>query len=201
MQLLPTPFIFMRHGETDYNRDNRAMGHLDIPLNKKGIEQAHQAAMLLQKQPFTKIFTSPLARAKTTAEIIAQKKEEAGAPVAIQIEPDLREASWGEHDGTLKASWMQDWYQGAHYKEGESFLEFQERVKKVMHKILGHEKGPILIISHGGVYLAIQKLLKLPSSDIANAIPIYHRPPEAKIDTHGQLYTPDVSWSAYSLEP
>ena len=67
--------IFMaRHGETDWNVERRIQGNTDIPLNENGIRQANSLASYLERQVvgkggiFTHIFTSPLERAKETAE-------------------------------------------------------------------------------------------------------------------------------------
>ena len=60
----------IRHGETDYNRGKRLQGVTDIPLNQRGIDLAEKTAAGLRDISFDKIFTSPLIRARKTAEII-----------------------------------------------------------------------------------------------------------------------------------
>ena len=72
--------IFMaRHGETDWNVERRIQGNTDIPLNENGIRQANSLASYLERQvvgkggTFTHIFTSPLERAKETAEIVGNR--------------------------------------------------------------------------------------------------------------------------------
>ena len=61
---------FVRHGETDYNLEGIVQGQLDIPLNKKGIHQANEIKNKLKDLDIDIIFSSPLLRAKQTAEII-----------------------------------------------------------------------------------------------------------------------------------
>lgn len=190
MTLPPTPFIFIRHGETDLNRDHKSVGEIDIPLNDTGIAQAQAAAKLLAKEHFTKIYASPQVRAKKTAEIIAAEKEKAGTPVPMEIVDDLREATWGEKAGMPRGKWLEDWHQGAHFEGGEDFKDFQERVEKVIHKILGKEQGPVLIVSHRGVYRPIQKLMNHPESDLGNAVPVYNKPHKPKQNTPNQQNTP-----------
>ena len=64
-------FAFIRHGQTDWNRDDRLQGSSDIPLNETGREQAHEAAGLLRDGGWEVIVSSPLMRARDTAQIIA----------------------------------------------------------------------------------------------------------------------------------
>jgi len=90
------PFYFMRHGETDWNRSNRIMGQTDIPLNEKGIRQAHDAKEILMTMEFANIYSSPLQRARQTAEIL---KEEFGHP--IDYIDHLKERGWGKGEGQL----------------------------------------------------------------------------------------------------
>lgn len=85
------PFYFLRHGETDWNLEHRAMGSQDIPLNDRGVSQGLNAEELLKNEPIATIVNSPLLRARTkTADIIAQLIK---APV-IEI-TELQEACWG----------------------------------------------------------------------------------------------------------
>lgn len=64
-------FAFIRHGQTDWNRDGRLQGSSDIPLNDTGRGQAHDAADVLRDGGWEVIVSSPLSRARETAEIIA----------------------------------------------------------------------------------------------------------------------------------
>jgi 2,3-bisphosphoglycerate-dependent phosphoglycerate mutase len=69
---VPTTIVLVRHGETDWNRENRFQGHADRPLNEAGLQQAHELAELLREEPITAIYTSPLLRASETADIVAR---------------------------------------------------------------------------------------------------------------------------------
>lgn len=77
-----TIYIF-RHGQTDYNMSRRVMGQLDIPLNETGRTQAIELANKISEEPIQAIYTSPLLRAKQTAQILADK-------IGIPIIPDKR---------------------------------------------------------------------------------------------------------------
>ena len=60
----PAPFFFLRHGETDWNRERRLQGNIDVPLNATGLAQAEAAAKRLVGAGVATIVASPLARAR-----------------------------------------------------------------------------------------------------------------------------------------
>ena len=86
--------VLWRHGQTDWNIQNRFQGHSDIPLNKVGEYQAAHAAKILAAMTPSKIIASDLMRAKQTA---AKLSELLDLPVAI--DPDLRETNGGNWEG------------------------------------------------------------------------------------------------------
>ena len=85
----------IRHGETDWNAQQRLQGAMDIPLNERGVEQAHDAGRLLRGHSWSRIHSSPLVRALRTAEVIAQ---EVGLSAPVP-EPRLVERAFGELEG------------------------------------------------------------------------------------------------------
>ena len=76
--LTEVPFYFLRHGETDWNRDRRAQGQIDIPLNATGIAQAKAAAEVVRGLGLRTICASPLSRAYETARFAS---EASGVPI------------------------------------------------------------------------------------------------------------------------
>ena len=91
-----TEFIYVRHGETEANRNAVLQGGgVDMPLNETGIRQAQAAAEYLSKEHFDVAFASELIRAAETAQIIAQGNE-SGFP--LELVPQLREWNCGEWD-------------------------------------------------------------------------------------------------------
>ena len=90
----PRKLVLLRHGRTEWNHTRRAQGHADVPLDAVGEAQARAAAPLVAALRPARLWTSDLARARQTAEAVAQ---ECGLPV----EPDarLREYSVGERQG------------------------------------------------------------------------------------------------------
>lgn len=178
-------FYFIRHGETDWNREHRGMGQKDIPLNERGLAQAHTAAKLLTQEPIRTICFSPLARARITAEII-------GTYISASLieVPELIECSWGENEGKIKGQWTDDWIAGSDIPGAEKYSEFLLRAVSAINHAT-REPGPVLIVSHGGIFWAVQQFGKLGNKmDLPNAVPVYLRAP---------LYT-DTSW-AYSTMP
>ncbi len=159
------------------------MGSEDIPLNDQGLAQALSAGKLLKNEPINTIVTSPLLRARKTADIITRYLN------VIEM-PELQEACWGENEGKQKENglWIDAWHKGHTIKNAEPYSDFAIRVKRGLEKALAH-KGPVLITSHGGVYWALQEILDIPMIDLGNCDPIFHHPPQ-------QLNHP---WNTYPL--
>src|SRR5713226_3385839 len=87
--------LFIRHGETKWNTEWRIQGHTDTPLNARGIEQAEQlAARLATEAKIDALYSSPLARARVTAEIIGKK-----LGLAASFDDRLKEKHLGEMEG------------------------------------------------------------------------------------------------------
>jgi probable phosphoglycerate mutase len=91
---LPRTLVLVRHGETDWNAEQRAQGHADVPLNDRGRAQAATVAKALTAFEPVRLWTSDLARALQTAEYV-------GAATGLAVEPDarLREFDIGKRSG------------------------------------------------------------------------------------------------------
>lgn len=85
---------FIRHGETELNKQKRLQGQSDIPLNDYGRELAKITGEALKEVPFDIVFSSPLIRAKETAEIVIGNKQ-----VPIILEDRIKEISFGDYEG------------------------------------------------------------------------------------------------------
>ena len=68
--LTETTFYYLRHGETDWNKEHRMQGATDVPLNATGVAQAHRAKEALRGRHVETICCSPLSRAYDTAMIV-----------------------------------------------------------------------------------------------------------------------------------
>ena len=90
--------IIWRHGQTDWNVENRFQGHSDIPLNSVGRYQAKQAAQVLRDMDPTAIISSDLGRALSTAEALATV-----TGLEIKVDDRLRETNGGHWEGKTGA--------------------------------------------------------------------------------------------------
>ena len=98
-------FAFIRHGQTDWNRDLRMQGASDIPLNDTGRMQAAEAVAGLRNTQWDAIVSSPLSRARETAEIIARG-------LSIPLGPaydNLVERNYGEAEGATAEDIAERW--------------------------------------------------------------------------------------------
>ena len=148
---------FIRHGETDYNKQHRYQGHLDIPLNENGIMQAENARDELAGFVFDEIYSSPLSRARKTAEIINEKQ---GAELVF--DDRLKEIYGGTSQGQCLDKWSEDEVKELHENPkkfgAESSQELCLRVEEFFKEIEDSDKN-ILIVAHGGVYRAIYRYI------------------------------------------
>ncbi len=152
-----TLVYLVRHGLTDWNQEHRFQGHLDIPLNQAGIEQAGAVAEWIRRQPvkFNSIYSSDLSRAIQTARSIGRAL---GIPPSHRTE--LREIYCGTWQGLSiheveaqypdeVARWRQDLIRHP-FPGGENLVQVQERVFAFYRSILFRHAGEaIIIVSHG----------------------------------------------------
>ena len=148
---------FIRHGETEYNKDARFQGHLDIPLSEIGINQAKQALENSKEYKFDKIYCSPLSRARQTAEIINSHHN-----VNIIEDDRLKEIYMGSLQGRFFKDLTEEEQKLAFTEPdhfgGESHEMFCSRVVSFFKEIENTSEN-ILIVSHGGIYRALYKYL------------------------------------------
>lgn len=169
---LAKPFLFVRHGQTEYNLKGRLAGSVDIPLTDLGVQQAEAAAEALAEAEIRAVFASPLGRARRTGEIIAAPH---GLPVTVI--DGFRERNWGEIEGRpFPADLGIERPLG-----GEDMEAFLSRVGKAL--ALFHSQTPAdgyaVIAAHSGTFYALCRLLRVErESGIAgNATPMLFRPP------------------------
>jgi broad specificity phosphatase PhoE len=175
LTIAPVPFWYLRHGETDWNRQGLSQGNIDIPLNDLGLAQAREAAVRLRNRGITSIVASPLSRARVTAEIVGE-----ALGLEVTIEPDLREVSWGVREGEPLADWFQGWIEGHTVPEGaESFDTLRRRSVAGLNRAV--ERPPaVLVVAHGGVFRAIRSVMRLEiTGRTRNCVPMWCEPPRA----------------------
>jgi broad specificity phosphatase PhoE len=149
--------LLIRHGETDWNSQGRMQGRIDLPLNVRGIEQVERlAARLAEEERIDVLYTSPLLRARATAEVIAQS-------VGLNPIPDLRlvERSVGKLEGlTLQDFELSypDLYQlwrnsdnSFNLPDEETREECLERVQSFLAMLRSRYMGArVALVTHGG---------------------------------------------------
>lgn len=139
---------FVRHGVTAWNKEGRAQGSSDVPLDEEGIEMAGRVAKRLSTEQWDAIYTSHLSRAKKTAEIIAEKLPQA----MFVVDQRLAERGGGLVEGTTEAERIEKW--GINWKELDLGFEPHDAIiERGMAAIRDiKEKHPnerVLLISHG----------------------------------------------------
>jgi len=142
----------VRHGETEWNHQNRLQGTIDIPLSAIGSRQAHCLARKLGQQTWDAIYASDLSRAVTTAQIVANSMS-----LRVAIDKRLRERNYGPLEGRIRSN-INHLYPGLithgteHAIEGvEPFASLCERAQIAFEEIAERHAGQrLLIVSHGG---------------------------------------------------
>jgi probable phosphoglycerate mutase len=149
---MTTTILLARHGETDWNREGRFQGHADPPLNEAGRAQARELAGRLASTPFDAVYSSDLARAHETAEILA-----ASHGVHVVAEVGLREVDVGSWSGLTRAE-ISARFPGAEHHDGETREEHLARVLAAVERIAhAHPGQRVLIVSHGGSLRALRR--------------------------------------------
>jgi probable phosphoglycerate mutase len=171
----PVAFWFLRHGETDWNAQDLSQGSVDVPLNETGIAQARSASLLLRNRGIKSLISSPLSRARVTAEIAAA---ELGLP--IQFDDGLREVSFGVQEGKPMAAWgFQEWVDGLLTPDGaESFPALTARAVAAINRCIARPPL-VLVVAHGAVFRAIRGAMgHEPNVRTRNAVPVWCEPPK-----------------------
>lgn len=159
---LPATLIFLlRHGEVVHAETRRFIGHLDVPLSKRGERQCLAQAETLRGVDLAAVFSSDLVRARRSAEIIAAPH--GLTPIEI---PALREMSMGRWDGLTAAEieerepaafaeWMARVGEFP-FPQGESVPDLLARAWPAFASLVGHYAGrAIAVVAHGGTNRAL----------------------------------------------
>lgn len=153
----PQPFYItlLRHGESVGNAESRWQGQTDYPLNDTGRAQARALARRWKAEDakFDWVVSSPLARAKETAEIIAHELN-----LEIEIDPLWLERDNGEFAGLTPVEVRQKFPPLPFYTpydfvgvDGEGDWELFLRAGQALHRLLRRDPARYLVVSHGGL--------------------------------------------------
>lgn len=153
-------FYIFRHGETDYNKQGRRQGQkIDAELNETGIAQAGELANGLVDLGIEMIYSSPLLRAKKTADIVGNR-----IGVAVEILEDLKEGCFGIFEGLLSSEIKEKYakenklWESMDEKDfdyalplGESKREIAARMLRTLEGLLDEPYKKIAISTHGRI--------------------------------------------------
>ncbi len=154
----------MRHGETDWNVEHKAQGQTDIELNNHGIEQALEAKKIVQNLDIDLIISSPLKRARKTAEIVSDGK------IKIIFDDRIKERYFGNFEGA--DSQMMPWEdlynceKNLSYDNIEPVNDLLKRVESLLAEIKEkYSDKKVLIVTHGGTLRAVNACINgIPES-------------------------------------
>lgn len=153
-----------RHGQTEWNVQNKICGTTDVGLTDKGIEQAKLLAHKVESKNVNMIISSPLTRAIETSKIISEI-----CNIPMEADPRLIEQNYGIYEGKdLKNQDFLDNKRNFVYKypNGESMMQVAYRVYGLIDEIkIKYKEMNGLIISHGGVCRIINTYFR----DMTNA--------------------------------
>jgi len=164
---------FLRHGESVGNAERRFQGQADFPLTRTGVRQAHELARRWKAEgvSFDRAFSSPLRRARQTAEIVSKTL---GVP--LEFDPDWAEIDNGllaglTHEaGTQVAPRPPFMTPYTRYgRTGESRWELYIRVGRCIQRLIDLPAARYLVVAHGGILnMAMYAVLNIaPQADFS----------------------------------
>jgi len=166
-----TRLVIVRHGRTEWNRVERFRGRANIELDDVGVKQAEAAANRIAEWPVSAVYSSPLHRALTTAEILARPLK-----LEVRMMPEIIDINYGEWQGlsieeaadknqVLYSKWLENPHK-VKFPGGESLDEVRERTSSAVNGLIQqHPKETIVLVSHKVVcQILILSLLGLDNS-------------------------------------
>ncbi|MDR7521208.1 MAG: histidine phosphatase family protein [Armatimonadota bacterium] len=149
-----TRILLVRHGQTEWNRQEIFRGRADVPPSELGVRQAMAVAARLASEEISGVYSSPLRRAMVTAHHVA-----AAAGLAPRAVEDLTDMSYGAWEGQphdrvrarypdLYARWLSEPHR-VRPPEGETLAEVRRRATDAVHRIAAdHPNATVAVVSH-----------------------------------------------------
>jgi broad specificity phosphatase PhoE len=150
---MPDRFFLARHGQTEWNRERRLQGQLDSPLTEAGVEHAHEIARRLDGAGVRLICTSPLGRARRTAEINAERLDVEVVQVDALAEihhGSFAGRTWDELEALrpgIRELRSENRY-GWAFPGGESYASARPRAISALDECFWAGEGPPLLVTH-----------------------------------------------------
>ena len=166
--------LFVRHGQTAWNKKKKMQGNVDIPLSEEGITHAEKMAEKLKDKKIDVAFCSPLNRAKQTMQIINDLREK---DMPVIYEDALIERDYALYEGRNKKTFNYDIvWDYSNPLNVENFFNFAwPIVYFIFGKLLrAYKNKTVLIVSHGGVSKIFEMLLSKNSlypEEVASYLP------------------------------
>lgn len=171
--LISTRFILIRHGETEWNRQDRFRGRSDIPLNENGLAQAEKIAARFANVKIDAVYSSPLPRAIQTAAPLAAKHN-----IPLEQTADLLDIDYGAWEGMAREDILSKFHDlytqwvktpgKVKFPGGESVRQVRLRVEKLLSDLCDDHLGETLaLVSHRVTcHIALCAALGLPNDAI-----------------------------------
>ena len=152
-----------RHGQTDWNVENKVCGSTNRPLTEQGKEQAKALAEKLKDKDIDVIIASPMLRAMQTAGAVSIAT---GIPVIM--DERLREHDYGDFEGFDRSKdeyWQQKYLFATKFPKGESLFDLAQRVYNLLDDVKkAYPDKTVLLVCHGGV----SRMIKTYFDDMTN---------------------------------
>jgi probable phosphoglycerate mutase len=144
--------VLLRHGATDWSASGRHTGRTDVPLNEDGERQAELVGSSIRGRAFVLVLTSPLARARRTAELAGLHD--------LVVDDNLQEWDYGGYEGLTTAEirqarpgwtlWLDSVTSHADGRPGETAADVGARADRVVARVLPVlQSGDVAVVSHG----------------------------------------------------
>jgi broad specificity phosphatase PhoE len=155
----PTTLLLVRHGQTEWNVTGQIMGQRPVPLNQQGEAQAMRLGEFLRGRLIQGIYSSPVVRARRTADILAS-----ALGLEVREEPGLCEIGCGDWEGKYWTDLTDDLIRHDFYLKphearppaGETLKEVQARAVEVVERLCAGGRGcQLVLVSHADVLRAI----------------------------------------------
>jgi broad specificity phosphatase PhoE len=156
-----TQIILVRHGQTPWNKDKIFRGTVDIPLNDQGREEAELAGEWLQKETIHAAYSSPLSRARDTAQAICKHHK-----IEVVDLPGLADINYGEWQGLpltevkkVYAELYHQWETAPHtvrFPKGETLEEVRTRAWAAVEEVVKRHPGQVVLLA---AHRAVNKVL------------------------------------------